>query len=38
MTMLRFKWLAKRIGEPTMRANLFWLNDEEWAKINLLFQ
>src|SRR5215469_16814676 len=34
--MLRFNGLVNRFRGQPMRANLFWLNDEQWAKIKPL--
>ena len=34
--MLRFNGLVNRFGGQLMRANSFWLNDEQWAKIKPL--
>src|SRR5579864_8315467 len=34
--MLKFNWLVNRFGGQPMRANLFWLDDERWAKIKPL--
>ena len=34
--MLRFNVLVNRFGGQPMRASLFWLNDEQWAKIKPL--